>query len=127
MEHRALLHRSGSVDADVSDLVVRRFALHGSGRQADLEGVWGDGDAGVAFQGRQGLALGDGYVERVQQGGEVQEELHPREDIPQAHPPPDAEWEEVLRLRDFPLRVDESRGVEFFRLVPKIRVHVDRV
>ena len=101
--------------------------LHGPGLQAHPVRVGVDGDAGGALEAGQLLALGRGYVEGVQQGGEEEEHLHPGEHLPEAHPPPDAEGQEVLGFGDLALRVDEPGRVELLRLVPQVGVHVHGV
>lgn len=101
--------------------------LHGARRQSHPEGVRADGHARVALQTGQRLAGGHAHVERVQQRREEQEQLHPGEDLAQAHPPSDTEGKEVLGLLHFALGIYEAGGVEAFRLVPQGWVHVDSV
>jgi len=106
--------------------------IGGGGRQgaaleADLEGLRRDGGPHVALEAGQRLALGQGDVEAVHEGGEEQEELHPRQHVAQAHPPAHSEGDEVLRLAHLALGVDESRGAELLGLLPQVGVHVDAV
>lgn len=101
--------------------------LHGPGLQAHLVRVGVDGDPGGALEAGQLLALRRGYVEGVQQGGEEEKHLHPGEHLSEAHPPPDAEGQEVLGFGDLALRVDEPGRVELLRLVPQAGVHVHGV
>lgn len=99
----------------------------GAALEADLERLRRDGGAHVALETGQWLTLRQGDVEAVHEGGEEQEELHPRQHIAQAHPPAHSEGYEVLRFAHLALCVDESRWAEFLGLLPQIGVHVDAI
>lgn len=101
--------------------------LQRSGLEADPEGVWSYRDARVSLKARKLLALRDAQVERVKHGGKEEKELHSRQDLSQAHPPADSEWDKVLRFGDLSVWVDEARRIELLGMIPEGGVHVNGV
>jgi hypothetical protein len=58
---------------------------------------------------------------------EEEEEFHSGENIAEAHPPSDTEWQEERWNLNFSFGVDESTRPEFLWLVPELWVHVNAV
>lgn len=86
-----------------------------------------DRSAHRALQRRRRRARLRLHVELVHHAGEEHEHLHARQHVPQAHPPPHTERHEKLGPLDFTVLVYKPARVEFVRLVPKVRIHVDAV
>lgn len=65
--------------------------VHRPRLQAHFERSRTDGDPRYPFQAGRRFPRWHGYVEGVEEGGEEEEELHPGQDLAQAHPPADSE------------------------------------
>lgn len=101
--------------------------VHRPGVQAHLERPGTDRNSGDSLQTGQRFPRGHRYVERVKEGREEEEQLHPGQDLSQTHPPAYSEGQEVLWLGNFALGVDEPGGIEPFGLFPEGGVHVHGV
>lgn len=106
------------------DLVTAAFHIEIPLQEANLEGVRGYRDTGVAPQARQRGAFGQSQIEGVHQRAEEQEELHARQYFAQTHSSTDSERHEVFRLANLTLVGEETGRSKGLRLIPEFRVHV---